>query len=67
MQRCRCIECGALELDPDKFKLHQNRCTFHFMKYARAKGLTKHWQLDDSVIDNFSIGGDWDRSRENRA
>ena len=66
LQRCYCIECGALELDPDKYDLHQKRCTFHFMKWARRQGLTKHWSVDDEVIDNFHIGGH-ERGWEDRA
>lgn len=62
----RCIECGALDMS-GKYELHQKRCTFHFLKWAKRQGLTKHHNIDDGVIDNFSIGGDWDRSRENRA
>lgn len=62
----RCIECNAMITDSDKYDLHQKRCDYHFLKWAKHHGLTKHWSLDDSVIDNFAIGGEWDRKREGR-
>jgi hypothetical protein len=59
----RCKICGALCLG-GKWELHQKMCDFHFLKWARDKGLTKNPWIDDEVIDNFSIGGEFERKKK---
>lgn len=55
-----------MELNSDKYELHQKMCSFCFLKWARKEGLTKHWTVDDEVVDNFKFG-EWERGWEDRA